>query len=138
VTTDAHIASTSSTAIVESETTIKSTELESDNKTVNADIVNTKVTKDTETMTDDIKDKETLTEQSEVIPNNTNTTTTTTTTPSHPSPPPLSIPNDHVKKLLKVMHVYSRYTSLTQKQLPPTLVYFAQVSYYTSQSSYYN
>lgn len=38
---------------------------------------------------------------------------------------------DHVKSLLQVMHVYSRYTGITQKELPTTLVYFAQVEFIT-------
>ena len=63
------------------------------------------------------------------------TTTTSTETQSHDEKNNVAVnvntfSDEHVKKLLKVMHVYSRYTNLTHKQLPPTLVYFAQVCYF--------
>ena len=93
---------------------------ESDKK---VDIVNTK---DIETMTDsvniqDIVEVPSSTTSSTDIQSNDEKTDVVTISTSN------TFSDEHVKKLLKVMHVYSRYTNLTHRQLPPTLVYFAQV-----------
>ena len=92
-----------------------------------------KDTKDIETMTDEIEieetDKNIKTDESQLV---NDVISDSKANVSEENSNIISVKNsvlanEHVKKLLKVMHVYSRYTNITNRNLPSTLIYFSQV-----------